>query len=173
MSSSSNGINASYHWYAVYTKPRNEKKAFDRLTKDGFEVYLPLISRIKQWSDRKKKVEEPLFKSYLFVKVSNIEYYNILKDPATVRYICFEGKAAPIRNEDITNIKKFLLTDYEIETTSENIEPGTNIVITAGPMMGMKGELVEKARKKRVVIRLDIIGQNLLVHVPLQMVKKA
>ena len=173
MSSFSPNVDASYHWYAVYTKSRNEKKAFDRLIKDGFDAFLPLLARIKEWSDRKKKVEEPLFRSYMFVRVSNIEYYKILQDPAIVKYVSFEGKPAIVRDEQINIIKKFLLTDYEIETTNETIEPGNSVIITAGPMMGLQGELVERAGKKRVVIRLEMIGQNVLVHVPSQMIKKA
>ena len=63
------------NWYAVYTKPRSEKKLADRLNEHGIEAYLPLRKTLKQWSDRKKMVEEPLITSYVFVNITNENYF--------------------------------------------------------------------------------------------------
>jgi len=83
-------------WYAVYTRSRTEKQTQELLLRSGIEVYLPLVKNLKQWSDRKKWVEEPLFRSYLFVHISPAEYYDVLNIPGAVRYITFEGKAVAI-----------------------------------------------------------------------------
>ncbi|MFT6214735.1 MAG: hypothetical protein ACJAS3_001130 [Roseivirga sp.] len=72
------------YWTAFYTKPRNEKKASDRLKSKGFEVYCPTRTVLKQWSDRKKKVTEPVFNSYLFAKVDESQGLEILQDHGIV-----------------------------------------------------------------------------------------
>ncbi len=96
------------HWYALYTKSRNEKKVHQLLEEAGIESYLPLIKTLKQWSDRKKWVEEPLFKSYIFVQVQANQYYHVLNIPGIVRYITFEGKAVIVPEKQILAIKQFL-----------------------------------------------------------------
>jgi transcription antitermination factor NusG len=103
------GVNRlTYNWHALYTRSRHEKRVYDELIYDEIEAYLPLHTVIKQWSDRKKKVEEPMIRSYVFVKISEKEYYNVLNIPAAVRYVTFEGKAAPIPEWQIDVMKKAL-----------------------------------------------------------------
>ena len=97
-------------WRVLYTKPRNEKKVFDRLVKQGFEVYCPCQKTLKHWSDRKKWVEEPLFKSYLFVKSPSgeLEKSAILETHGVVRFLYWLGAPACVKHEEIENIQKFL-----------------------------------------------------------------
>ena len=66
------------HWYAAYTKSRTEKKILARLLAAGFEAYLPIRRKRHQWSDRLKWVEEPLIKSYIFIRVNEKDYYNAI-----------------------------------------------------------------------------------------------
>jgi len=165
-------IKQESRWYAAYTKPRNEKKVFDRLVISGIEVFLPLQKRLKQWSDRKKMVEEPLFRSYIFVKISAKEYYNVLNTPGIVRYITFEGKAVPIPERQIDQIKQLLEQDIEIEAVEEKIEPGTIVEIRFGSLMGLLGELIDHQGKKKVVIRIDHISHSLLVTLPSKYIVK-
>lgn len=160
-------------WYAAYTKPRNEKKVYDRLITAGIETYLPLQRRLKQWSDRKKMVEEPLFRSYIFVRITQKEYYNVLNTPGVVRYITFEGKAVPIPDKQIDQIKQLLEQNVELEAIDEKLEPGTMIEVKFGTLMGLTGELIEHQGKKKVIVRLDHISHSLLVTLPLQYVVKA
>ena len=81
----------TFHWYAVYTKPRNEKKLAERLNGKGIEAYLPMRRTLKQWSDRKKMVDEPLISSYVFVNVLQEHYFEVLNTPGAVKYIWFCG----------------------------------------------------------------------------------
>lgn len=160
-------------WYAAYTKPRNEKKVFERLEASGIDVYLPLQRRLKQWSDRKKLVEEPLFRSYIFVRITPKDYYNVLNTFGIVRYITFEGKAVPIPDNQINIIKQLLEQDVEIESVEEELEPGALVEVKFGSFIGLIGELVEHKGKKKVIVRIDHISHSLLVSLPAQYITKA
>lgn len=160
-------------WYAAYTKPRNEKKVYERLLSAGIETYLPLQRKLKQWSDRKKMVEEPLFRSYIFVRITQKEYYNVLNTFGIVRYITFEGKAVPIPDKQIDQIKQLLEQDVEIEAVEEVITPGTIVEVRFGSLMGLNGELVEHQGKKKVVVKINHISHSLLVTLPSQYIVKA
>jgi transcriptional antiterminator RfaH len=153
-------------WFAVYTLPRNEKKVLERLSDCGIEVFLPIQKKLKKWSDRKKVVEEPLIRSYVFVRIKEQEYYTVLKTTGVIRYVSFEGKAVPIPEKQIDLLKKFLEQNYSIEVIEEQIEPGEMIEITMGSMMGVAGELVEHNGAKKVIIRIDHISHSLLVTLP-------
>lgn len=96
------------NWYVVYTKPKWEKKVAEKLNETGIEAYCPVITQIKQWSDRKKKVEVPLFNSYVFVRLSDIERNSVFKVAGVVRYLFWLGKPAVVRDEEIAEIKKSL-----------------------------------------------------------------
>ena len=156
-----------YQWYAIYSSARAENKAYQLLQEKGVEVYLPLIKRLKQWSDRKKMVEEPLIRSYLFVKISEKEYYNVLQTRHVVRFITFEGKAVPIPVNQIDVIKKLLANDTEVDVLTENLEEGDRIRVAKGPLLGLEGELVQYKQKKRVMVRIEQIGKTLIVNLPL------
>jgi transcription antitermination factor NusG len=93
-------------WYALYTEPRHEKKVADRLLKLGVEVYCPLVTQIKQWSDRKKKVEVPLLPSYVFVKLEESNRDIVFQVSGVVRYLFWLGKPAIIRNEEIQHLNQ-------------------------------------------------------------------
>ena len=83
-------------WFAIYVKSRSEKKVLKLLEDIGVESFLPLITRVNQWSDRKKKVEEPLFRSYLFVNIPLSDYYTVLNVNGVVKFITFERKPVPV-----------------------------------------------------------------------------
>ncbi len=160
-------------WYAAYTKPRNEKKVLARLEAAGIESYLPLQHRLKQWSDRKKMVEEPLFRSYIFVRITQKDYYNVLNTIGIVRYITFEGKAVPIPDNQINLIKQLLEQNIEIEAIEEDLKPGAKVEVKFGSLIGLFGELIEHKGKHKVIVRLDHISHTLLVTLPVQYITKA
>lgn len=155
-----------YHWYAVYTNPRAEKKTYTLLTQRGFEAYLPLLKLLKQWSDRKKWVEEPLFRSYLFVRVSEREYLDVLQVQGVVKYITFSGKAAIIRDEQIDTIKLLLSSEAELDITEHEFKKGEQVTIKAGPFIGLKGELIDLQSSKRFLVRFDQLGKSIVLNIP-------
>ena len=95
-------------WHVLYTKPRNEKKVAERLSGAGYTVYCPLQKVRRQWSDRVKVVEEPLFKGYLFIKIEEKIRDEVFTFPGTVRYLFWLRRPAVVREEEIHTIQKWL-----------------------------------------------------------------
>jgi transcriptional antiterminator RfaH len=153
-------------WYAIYTRSRTEKQVHSLLLETGIETYLPLQKTLKQWSDRKKWVEEPLFRSYIFVCISPPEYYRVLNVAGVVRYVCFEGKAVAIPPQQIEAIRQFVAGGDELPGVELNLLPGTKVDIIEGPMKGISGELIKIMGRKKVRIGIDGLGQSVLLEIP-------
>ncbi|RLC24202.1 MAG: antitermination protein NusG [Deltaproteobacteria bacterium] len=153
-------------WYAIYTKSRNEKKVYDRLKEAGIEAYLPLQKILKQWSDRKKWVEEPLFRSYLFVHITQEDYYKALSIIGVVKYITFEGKAVPVPEQQIQAIKQFLNNEEDLLLSNESFKIGNKVEIFRGALKGLMGNLVELKGKQKVKIEIESIGQSIVLTIP-------
>ncbi len=153
-------------WYAVYVKSRSEKKVAVEFEFDNIDHYLPLVKKLKQWSDRKKWVEEPLFRSYIFVNIEQKDYFKVLQTPNTVKYISFEGKAVAIPEVQINAIR-YYLEDNDPENVDEaKWKKGIKVEVVSGSMLGLKGELIEIRGKKTVKVEIEAIGSTLLIHVP-------
>ncbi|MGB9746367.1 MAG: UpxY family transcription antiterminator [Bacteroidales bacterium] len=159
-------------WHALYTRPRWEKKVLKYLQEEGIEAFLPLRKSLKQWSDRKKWVEEPLFRSYVFVHIVPSEYYKALNIVGAVRYVVFEGKAAIIPDRQIQMVKDLLALEVELEVTDETLLPGERVVIRYGPLKDVEGEMVEFRSKSVIALRIDHISGTILVSVPSNYVKR-
>lgn len=159
-------------WYALYTKPRFEKKAEKELRMKGIEVYLPLEKRLKQWSDRKKWVHEPLIRSYIFVHTTKSELQNAYHTPGILTIVKFEGEPAPIQDKQIQAIKDILNSKESYEVTADSFEIGTLVEVTAGDLKGLKGEMVEHLNKFKVLIRLEVIQQNIVININPSYLKK-
>ena len=153
-------------WYAVYTKPRYEKKVAFFFERDGIEHYLPLMERLKLWSDRKKKVAEPLFSSYIFVYIDEKEHLNVLKTQGVVRFITFEGKKVPIREVQIEAIRKYVETGEEFLINEGDYKIGKKVKVIRGGMNGLEGKLVEILGKQRVKVEIEAIGQSVFIQIP-------
>lgn len=159
-------------WFALYTKSRSEKKVHQELTYKNIDCYLPLEKRLKLWSDRKKWVEEPLIRSYVFVHIQEPELQNALNTPGVVSVIKFGGKPAKVQNEHIEIIKSILSGKEDYEISSETFEPGEEVEITHGSMKGFFGELIHHLNKYKVLIRISSINQNLLIRINPSYLKK-
>ncbi len=146
-------------WYAVYTRSRFEKRLMELLSAKGIEAYVPLHKVVRQWSDRKKVVEEPLIRSYCFVKVESPDYYEVLNTPGAVRYVWFSGRPATIPEKQIDILKSITSSMVETKSLPDTFRPGTRVRINGGPLMGLTGELVTIANKKKVILRLDQLQQ--------------
>jgi transcription antitermination factor NusG len=156
-----------YNWYALYTFPRFEKKVYERLTDRKIEAYLPLQKKLRIWKDRKKWIEEPLIRSYVFVKTSEIEYYTILNIEGVVRYVSFSGKAAVIPEWQILAMQKILNSDCEVTISSIDFKKGSQLRIISGVLAGFEGEMISYMGKKKVLIRISEIAHSLIVTLPL------
>ncbi|MFZ4521226.1 MAG: UpxY family transcription antiterminator [Bacteroidales bacterium] len=146
-------------WHAVYTRSRSEKKLMDLLLEKGIEAYVPLLKVMRQWSDRKKMVDEPIIRSYCFVKIKAVEYYEVLNTPGAVRYVWFSGKAATIPDRQIDILKVISGSGLEADCLPDTFKPGKKVRVIAGPLRGFTGELVNISNRKKVIIRIDHLNQ--------------
>jgi transcription antitermination factor NusG len=153
-------------WYAIYTKPRWEKKLAERLEEKRIDHYLPMVKTLKLWSDRKKWVSEPLFKSYIFVHVSQDEYLSAIQTPGAVKYITIERKAVSIPPLQIEAIRTFLESGEDLISDSPDMKVGDRVAVNRGPLKGLEGTLVEFQHKHRVRIMIEGIQQSLHIKVP-------
>lgn len=152
-------------WFPVYTNPRAEKKAAEALKNKGIEVYLPLQRQLKQWSDRKKWVDEPLIKSYLFLHIREHEQTEVLMTKGIARFIYFSGKITSMPDRQINDLKLLVASPFELEITEEYLQPGENIIIKAGPLKGLKGEIISYRSQKQLAVRLENLGYSIIVNV--------
>jgi transcription antitermination factor NusG len=159
------------NWYALYTKPRWEKKVAQLLEERGIENYLPLQKVLKQWSDRKKWVSEPLFRSYIFVHIMPDQYLPSLQTAGVVRFVTFEKKAVVIPPVQIEAIKTYIQTGEELIQETPDAKTGDHVVVMRGTLKGLEGTLVQISKKKRLRIMIEGIQQSLHIKVPLSYIK--
>ncbi|HEX8020670.1 UpxY family transcription antiterminator [Mucilaginibacter sp.] len=159
-------------WYPVYTNPRAEKKAYEALMSKGINVYLPLHRQLKQWSDRRKWVEEPFLKSYLFVYIAEQEQAEVLMTKGISRFLYFSGKPAVMPDKQIHELKLLMASPYELEITEEDLQPGEKIKIKAGALKGMTGEIVSRRSQKQLILRLESIGYSIIVNVAASLIER-
>lgn len=154
------------NWYAIYVRSKSEKKVGIEFEYANIDYYLPIIKVLKTWTDRKKWIEEPLFKSYIFVHIDQKDYYNAINVPNAVKYISFEGKAVVIPPQQIEAIKYFL-KEVSPEIIDDNdMKTGMKVEIIVGDMTGLKGELIEINGKSRVKIRIDVVNKSITLQIP-------
>jgi transcription antitermination factor NusG len=153
------------YWTAFYTKPRNEKKAAERLSSQGYEVYCPQRTTLKQWSDRKKKVKEVLFTSYLFAFVNENDRQEMLKDHSIVSSVFWLKKPVRIPSTEIEAIKN-LLSEHPSAEISLQTEIGQQLHIKSGPFKGEEG-VVQKIKGNRIVLTLSTLGVSLQAEIPM------
>ena len=163
------GYQVERFWHAIYVKSRAEKKVLMQLEDIGVTAYLPMITQVKQWSDRRKKVQEPLFRSYVFVYSNEKEYIPILNVFGVVRFVTFEHKAVVVPENQIIAIKKFV-EDYEQGEefkmlNNEDLKEGQMVRIITGPMKGLVGRLDTIENKRHLIVFIDVVGQFIPVHI--------
>lgn len=153
-------------WYALYTKPRWEKKINAVLQKKGIDSWCPLQKVQRQWSDRKKIVEEPLFKSYVFVHIAEAERLRVLQTDGVLNFVYYLSKPAIIRNEEIDLIKSYLSQkDVTIAVQSiDSLEKDMRIRITQGVFMNQEGVVMRASGKRKVYVSLESLGQVMMVE---------
>jgi transcription antitermination factor NusG len=159
------------NWYALYTKPRWEKKVSQLLDERRIENYLPLQKVLKQWSDRKKWVQEPLFRSYIFVHILPDEYLPTLQTSGVVRFVTFERKAVTIPPVQIEAIKTYVQTGEELSEETPDVRTGDRVVVIRGTLKGLEGKLIQISKKKRLRIMIEGIQQSLHIKVPLSYIR--
>ena len=154
----------NFDWYAVYTRPRWEKKVASLLEEKGTIHYCPITKVTKQWSDRKKVVLEPVFKGYVFVKLDELKKWEIKNVPGILNFVYWLGKPAKIREEEILIIKKFLNEFGDVQIEEKGLTINSEVRIKQGILMDYKGMVVEVIGN-RAIVKIDSMNLQLSAHI--------
>ncbi|TFF39839.1 UpxY family transcription antiterminator [Mucilaginibacter psychrotolerans] len=153
------------NWMVLYTRSRWEKKVDQLLKEQNIISYCPLVKTSKQWADRSKTVEVPLFNSYLFVRANYTDLEKITQTSGVINYITFCGKPAIVQDIEIEKIKRIVKNYRDIETTSlSNLQIGDEALIVDGPLNNQRGE-VQKVNGKSVVMVIKSMNCALTVKI--------
>jgi len=158
-------MNNEKSWFALYTKPRSEFKAREQLAGLGVEHYLPTFTTMKQWSDRRKKITEPLIRGYIFIHANENQRLASVEQPSIVRCIFDGGHPAYIPDWQIDNIKKLLTHQSEL-IVYNGIVPGTKVKIKNGPFDGVVGIVTNNEKGKTISISIDLLNRSVITRVP-------
>lgn len=150
------------NWYVLYTKPKWEKKIAEQLLSIGINCYCPLIIKERQWSDRKKKVEMPLFNSYVFVQIAEKDRPSVFQIPGVVRYLFWLQKPAIVRDEEIENIKKWLNSPDKFDVEVCPYQIGEKIQLNSGPFINQEA-IVKNITNTYYTLVLESIGYILKI----------
>jgi transcriptional antiterminator RfaH len=160
-------------WFVVKTNPRAEKKVFERINSIGMVCYLPLITTIRQWSDRKKKIDIPLINSTLFVFCKETDLSKIYGIQGFHSFLYFLKKPAIVKDYEINNLKILLKEHVEFQSiNSEKLLKGDRVEVIRGPFQGLIATSIEIDRTHKVIVEIEGMEQKFIVHVPRSFVKK-
>lgn len=165
---SSDAAPAERRWYACFTRARHEKQVNRLLQERGFETFLPLVPRVSQWKDRKKVVEWPLFPSYVFGRFGMADMQRVVATPGVAGLVKTNGRPARIPEEELENVRRFARVlaggDVEVEPRPFLAE-GEWVEVMDGPFQGIRGVVVQRRNRRRVLIGLKAIGQALEIDI--------
>lgn len=162
-------------WLVIKTKPRAEKKLYEQLTKAGYESFLPTYVVIRQWSDRKKKIELPLISGVVFVKNNFSDIYSLYDFPQIIGILKEFNKPALVSQQEINNLK-ILITEWNGELIECNevlsLSHGDEVEVVRGDFVGIVGVLIAINGKHRLVVQLKTLNVEFTVNIPKSYVKQ-
>lgn len=148
----------------MYTKPRHEKLTAKSLESVGTDYFLPIQTEDRQWHDRKKKIQAPIFPGYILVKVRPPEITQVYHVDGFVKFISTDDRPDIVSNEIIRELKRALSDDFE--TSSQKFQSGDKVIVNSGPMKGLAGHLVRFAEHSKLVIDVDVNDKSVLITIP-------
>ena len=161
---------ATPEWYALYLRSRYEKKVSVALAKKHVETFLPLIEELHLWSDRKKKVLEPLFRGYIFVKTDLRDKETIVTTDGVVRFVGIDHKPSWIPASQVEWLRRMVGGPVNVQR-EKYLEVGEKVRIIAGPLMGVEGIVRWVHGISRVVVSITAIEQSVSVQVPAELLE--
>jgi len=156
--------------FVIYTKPRHEKKIAQELSEINISHFLPLVKRLRTWSDRKKYIDTPLFPSYIFVRLQDTQnYFNTLTIDGVLYYVRMGKQIARVSETIIRNLELIVSGSVgDIEVSSELIHPGGILLIREGPFTGFSCEVVQHKGKQKILVRIELLKRNILLDLPVE-----
>ena len=155
----------SKSWYAIYVRSRHEKSVHSELQQKGIESSLPLTIVTRQWSDRRKKVEVPLFRGYVFVKIDiKNEKLPVLITSGVVKFVTFNNVTVTIPEDQMYWLQQMIDSDLLL-SQEQDFPIGTEIDVMFGPLKGLRGRVKQKNSKFKLVVWFDAIMQGVSVEI--------
>jgi transcriptional antiterminator RfaH len=158
-------------WFVIRTNPRAEKQVSQRLLDIGIEHYLPLYRQIRQWKDRKKYVEVPLFSSYIFVRTTEKAKNEVFKVGGVVKYLFVSGQIAVVTEKEIGYLKIFCTLD-DVKIEEQNFENGDEVEIISGELIGLRGQFIESVTEQKLKINISSLGCFATINIDKKQVQK-
>jgi transcription antitermination factor NusG len=153
------------HWYAIYTRPRHEKRVKRFLEEKRVETFLPLTNEISRWADRRVTVTRPLFAGYLFANYSHaLDTHSILATEGVVRIVGAGGTPLPVADEEIGTLR-LLLDSRHPFNPHPYLKAGQRVRVISGPLNGITGFVQKRKNKSRIIISVELIQRALVVEV--------
>ena len=158
------------NWIAVYTKSRHEQIVVNELNKKNIESYCPMFKERRQWSDRKKWVHFPLFRSYVFANIEINENIYVLQTIGVNKIVKFQEKISIIPDQVIDNMKNIIEGGYNIEQADYFIK-GDEVCVVSGPLKGLDGVVLDSRGANKIIIKIEAIQQAFSVKISSNILK--
>lgn len=158
-------------WYAVRTKFRSEKSVVKGLKTLSVEAYVPLLKRVKQYASKRKEYQVPLINCYVFVRVSVMDFKRIYHVQGLFDFVTIGGRLIAIPDQEMELMQRIVGERYELSSKQTEYSEGQEVEIIAGSLTGLKGILVKRSNKKEFIIKLDHVGIDLIMEVPVEMLR--
>jgi transcription antitermination factor NusG len=151
-------------WYALKTRSRHEKRVRDQLVQRDIDTFLPVHDCWRQWKDRKKKVELPLFPGYCFARFPLVERLRVLNVLGVAELVSIAGRPEPIEERELTAIQQLVSTKLQYDP-HPFLEEGMDVEVVRGPLAGVRGKLLRKDRITRLVLAVTLVRQAAVVEI--------
>lgn len=153
-------------WFAIHTVARHEKRVAHQLQENGVFTFLPLLQQMRQWSDRRARVEVPLFSCYAFVRTVRTaeERLKVLRTPGVLGFVGSERIGTPIPDEEIENLQTAIREKIPF-AVHPFLTVGKRVRIRGGSLDGMEGILVGHAGEKRLVVSVELLKRSVAIRV--------
>lgn len=155
--------NAEPHWYALYTCANSERRVAEQLIKRGVEHFLPQYESLRQWKDRKVRLQLPLFPGYVFVHLALQNRLRVLQVPGVVHMVGFGGHATPLADEDVARVRACLDHGFRAQP-HPFLQVGRRVRVRSGPLAGLEGIIVRRKNAARFVISFALIQRSIAVE---------
>jgi transcription antitermination factor NusG len=157
------GMYSQQRWYAAYTSANRERSVAQQLGLREMEHFLPTFASVRRWKDRRVTLQMPLFPGYVFVRMSLEQQLRVQQVPGVARIVGFDGVPAPLPDEEIDALRTTVAQGVLAEP-HPYLNVGRRVQVKSGPMAGMRGILLQRKGKLRVVISIELIQRSVAVE---------
>lgn len=158
-------------WYAVHTRYQHEQHVNQQLESKGFPTFYPTCTKLQSWSDRNKKISQPLFPGYLFITEIENRHLHVVATPGVCGIVSIAGVPAPIPQTEIEAIRRALCNSHMVEA-HPYLNTGDKVLVTEGPLSGVTGILVRNDKAAKLVLSVELLGRSVAVAMDTESVER-